>query len=36
MTSKEKFESKNIPMMPIREVVIFPYMMTPFVIGREI
>jgi ATP-dependent Lon protease len=22
-------------MMPIREVVIFPYMMTPFVIGRE-
>jgi len=22
-------------MMPIRDVVIFPYMMTPFVVGRE-
>jgi len=29
-TSKEKFESKKLPMMPIRDVVIFPYMMTPF------
>jgi ATP-dependent Lon protease len=34
-TSKEKFESKKLPMMPIRDVVIFPYMMTPFVVGRE-
>jgi len=24
-----------LPMMPIRDVVIFPYMMTPFVVGRE-
>ena len=24
-----------MPMMPIRDVVIFPYMMTPFVVGRE-
>src|SRR3977135_1937291 len=32
---KEKFESKKRPMMPIRDVVIFPYMMTPFVVGRE-
>jgi ATP-dependent Lon protease len=32
---KEKFESKKLPMMPIRDVVIFPYMMTPFVVGRE-
>jgi len=34
-SSKEKFESKKLPMMPIRDVVIFPYMMTPFVVGRE-
>ncbi len=33
--SKEKFESKKLPMMPIRDVVIFPFMMTPFVVGRE-
>jgi ATP-dependent Lon protease len=24
-----------LPMMPIRDVVIFPFMMTPFVVGRE-
>ncbi|MDA0205507.1 MAG: endopeptidase La, partial [Acidobacteria bacterium] len=24
-----------LPMMPIRDVVIFPHMMTPFVVGRE-
>ena len=34
-TSKEKYESRKLPMMPIRDVVIFPYMMTPFVVGRE-
>jgi ATP-dependent Lon protease len=33
--TKEKFETKRLPMMPIRDVVIFPYMMTPFVVGRE-
>jgi ATP-dependent Lon protease len=33
--AKEKFESKKLPMMPIRDVVIFPHMMTPFVVGRE-
>src|SRR5690348_16016567 len=32
---KEKLETKKLPMMPIRDVVIFPYMMTPFVVGRE-
>jgi ATP-dependent Lon protease len=32
---KEKFDTKRLPMMPIRDVVIFPYMMTPFVVGRE-
>ena len=35
MTSKDKPESKRLPMMPIRDVVIFPHMMTPFVVGRE-
>jgi ATP-dependent Lon protease len=35
LTSKEKPDSKRLPMMPIRDVVIFPYMMTPFVVGRE-
>jgi ATP-dependent Lon protease len=34
-SSKEKFETRKLPMMPIRDVVIFPYMMTPFVVGRE-
>jgi ATP-dependent Lon protease len=34
-TAKEKFETKKLPMMPIRDVVIFPHMMTPFVVGRE-
>ena len=31
----EKGETRALPMMPIRDVVIFPYMMTPFVVGRE-
>jgi ATP-dependent Lon protease len=35
LTSKDKPDSKRLPMMPIRDVVIFPYMMTPFVVGRE-
>jgi ATP-dependent Lon protease len=36
MTQKsEKFETRKLPMMPIRDVVIFPHMMTPFVVGRE-
>jgi ATP-dependent Lon protease len=34
-TTKEKFETRKLPMMPIRDVVIFPHMMTPFVVGRE-
>jgi ATP-dependent Lon protease len=35
LTSKEKSDTRRIPMMPIRDVVIFPHMMTPFVVGRE-
>ena len=34
-SGKEKGETRVFPMMPIRDVVIFPYMMTPFVVGRE-
>ena len=35
MTVKERSETKRLPMMPVRDVVIFPHMMTPFVVGRE-
>src|SRR6266581_5483363 len=31
----EKSDVRTLPMMPIRDVVIFPYFMTPFVVGRE-
>ena len=34
-TVREKVESRRLPMMPIRDVVMFPHMMTPFVVGRE-
>ncbi len=33
--SREKNDTRKLPMMPIRDVVIFPFMMTPFVVGRE-
>ncbi len=26
---------RKLPMMPIRDMVIFPFMMTPFVVGRD-
>ncbi|MGH9863585.1 MAG: endopeptidase La [Candidatus Acidiferrales bacterium] len=32
---KEKNDTRRLPMMPIRDVVIFPHMMTPFIVGRE-
>src|SRR6188472_3530565 len=35
LTSREKSDTRRLPMMPIRHVVIFPYMMTPFVVGRD-
>jgi ATP-dependent Lon protease len=35
LTSKERSDIKRLPMMPVRDVVIFPHMMTPFVVGRE-
>ncbi len=31
---KDKSEFTILPMVPIRDVVLFPYMMIPFVIGR--
>src|SRR6516165_327441 len=34
-SGREKSDTRALPMMPIRDVVIFPYMMTPFVVGRE-
>src|SRR5690349_21950823 len=35
LSSKDKSDTRKLPMMPIRDVVIFPHMMTPFVVGRE-
>src|SRR5579875_1583463 len=35
MFSKEKTETRRVPMMPVREMVIFPEMMHPFIVGRE-
>ncbi|QHN03698.1 endopeptidase La [Granulicella sp. WH15] len=39
MTTKAKEvlsgDVRKLPMMPIRDMVIFPHMMTPFVVGRE-
>jgi ATP-dependent Lon protease len=34
-SGREKNDTRLLPMMPIRDVVIFPHMMTPFVVGRE-
>ena len=35
LMNKEKPDARRVPMLPIRDVVIFPHMMTPFVVGRE-
>jgi ATP-dependent Lon protease len=32
---KEKNDVKRVPMMPVRDMVIFPQMMQPFIVGRE-
>src|ERR1700754_1136566 len=34
-TDQPHGEVRKLPMMPIRDMVIFPHMMTPFVVGRE-
>ena len=33
--SRDQNDLRKFPMMPIRDMVIFPHMMTPFVVGRE-
>jgi ATP-dependent Lon protease len=35
MFSREKGDVKRVPMMPVRDMVIFPEMMHPFIVGRE-
>src|SRR5712691_7768902 len=35
MFNREKSELKRVPMMPVRDLVIFPQMMNPFIVGRE-
>jgi ATP-dependent Lon protease len=35
MFNREKNELKRVPMMPVRDLVIFPQMMNPFIVGRE-
>jgi ATP-dependent Lon protease len=35
MFSREKGDVKRVPMMPVRDMVIFPQVMTPFIVGRE-
>ncbi|MFZ0634152.1 MAG: endopeptidase La [Candidatus Acidiferrales bacterium] len=35
MFNRDKIDVKRVPMMPVRDMVIFPQMMTPFIVGRE-
>jgi ATP-dependent Lon protease len=35
MFTKDKLDVKRVPMMPVRDMVIFPEMMHPFIVGRE-
>ena len=35
MFNRDKQELKRVPMMPVRDMVIFPQQMTPFIVGRE-
>jgi len=35
MFNREKLDLKRVPMMPVRDMVIFPEMMHPFIVGRE-
>jgi len=35
MFNREKSDLKRLPMMPVRDMVIFPQMMSPFIVGRE-
>jgi len=35
MFNREKQDMRRVPMMPVRDMVIFPQQMTPFIVGRE-
>src|SRR5919109_311912 len=35
MFTREKQEMRRVPMMPVRDMVIFPQQLTPFIVGRE-
>src|SRR5580765_7216507 len=35
MFNRETQEMKRVPLMPVRDMVIFPQQMTPFIVGRE-
>src|SRR6266566_1137991 len=35
MFTREKQEMRRVPLMPVRDMVIFPQQMTPFIVGRE-
>ncbi|MGA8143362.1 MAG: endopeptidase La [Candidatus Acidiferrales bacterium] len=35
MFNREKGDVRRVPMMPVRDMVIFPEMMHPFIVGRE-
>src|SRR5437762_316384 len=35
MFTRAKQEMRRVPMMPVRDMVIFPQQMTPFIVGRE-
>lgn len=35
MFKTNKKENENLPMLPLRDVVVFPHMMIPFVVGRR-
>jgi ATP-dependent Lon protease len=35
MFHREKHDLRRVPMMPVREIVIFPQQMSPFIVGRE-
>src|ERR1700746_364563 len=35
MFNREKGDTKRVPMVPVRDMVIFPEMMHPFIVGRE-
>ncbi len=35
LSGREKGDLRTLPMMPIRDLVVFPFQMAPFVVGRE-